>query len=128
MVKVKVNYAELDFEEIKIIEFEYRKYEDLCENLLNKLFYNTTQNIYKYKKGIVFLLQIDFLDEIFVTTKVDNIYEYIEWGVIDDLLPINEESDGILDISIHEYNSFEEAYRNALRLKETDVLCYNTDN
>lgn len=80
---------------------------------------------------VVFVCAIDevngFASEIFITENIDTIiYNISEYPDILD----NEEHcgmDNILNIYLQEYESYEDAYKIALSMKEDSPLCYNKD-
>jgi hypothetical protein len=101
MEKYKLNYAELNLQG-DIPEFEFKKIESLIDFVDEKTYLS---------KPKVYLLA--FGDKIIIDKS--SIY----------LQKILQQSAGYREFHFHEYPSFEDAYKVALDMRETDELCYN---
>lgn len=62
-------------------------------------------------------VEIESIDEVFVSDKADNCFKFIEALV--------SETETNADIFFFEFPSYEEAYKVALAMQEPKPLCYN---
>jgi len=111
---IELHYAKIDFtgDDIPVIMFDSSMH--LCEWIFSK----SKESKYVFLGGI----ESEKMDEVIITSDLQ---QYI--FILDKL--INDYCQG-LDVKIfhQEYESFEEAYKVALDMKEPDELCYSPKN
>ncbi len=117
-MKVALHYARLNEPEIQELVFEsYNHLKEWVSNKLNEL----NDFVVLFTWDINDNIKIDELThyEIFVTLG----YGFIEHNLINDEEMLDDIS--IKRFHIQEYESYEDAYKVALDMRETSPLCYN---
>ena len=115
---IKINYAELEFEELDIMKFE--SIESISILTFKRMKENVITEIKSNRKGIVFLLEL--FNEVYVSQDIALLIRLIA-----DQIQKADISDNIIEASLHEYYSYEEAYKVALMTKETSSMCYENN-
>jgi len=105
MGKYVLNYADLDFN-LGVSGIEFTSASKRANFIADKVIGS--------KPDRVFLLAIERCNE------YDSIYIFDKWQCIEDVVESR-----FKDFYLFEYESYEDAYRNALDMKEKSELCYN---
>ena len=106
MERFKLDYFKCNASNLVSIEFEsYQSFYDYFITLL--------------RDDIVYLLSIN--ETIFVTHDIGIVHYIPDWYAADWCYKRH----GTQDVYLQEYSSYEEAYRVALSMQETNALCYD---
>ena len=104
MSKYKINFAELDIEDISLIEFSTL---DDCKDFLKSLAFNTPNR--------VILITTNLNDEIIITDNKNMLLKIFENNQLEIYLDLE-----YIEIFIQDYHSYEDAYAVALDMKSAN--------
>ena len=118
----KLHYAELRFDNLGI-DIPVFKFDNFCqfEEILREINnHDDTKKVYVFSYGDGFKKDT----EVLITTKIDMIIDFISLVNGDEYKLIKHEN-----FFLFEFYSYEEAYENALDIKEgTSEICYKSTN
>ena len=117
MSTIKFHYAQIDLKtDIPFFEFneDDKSFNDFLLFLESNYF-----PAFGDSKNVVYLFS--YVGEIFISDDIDNVFHFMESSYYG----ISSDSDDYWNMYLQEYPSYEEAYKVALDMKETNRLCYS---
>ena len=122
---IKFYYASLqletDQEDIPCVEFN--SFDDFVEYYTDVLFAtHDSQGVFIARQPIAYIVSMK--DEVFVTSDINSMMNFVFFTYSFNNIGNDEEKN---NIHIHECESFEEAYIEALMMQEISPICYRND-